>query len=366
MRIATVLGTRPEIIRLARIIERLDECVEHLVVHTEQNFEPGLSQVFFEELGIRMPDVRLGVRGELAEQVAQILTGCERVFRERRPDRLLVLGDTNSGLAAFIAKRLGIPVFHMEAGNRCRDDRVPEEVNRRVVDACSDILLPYTERSRDNLLAEGVNPERIYVTGNPIGEVIAHFREGIAASTALARLGLEHGGFLLATLHRAENVDLPARFAGLRAALSALSREHGLPVVVSTHPRTRARLAAAATAEANGDVRFVDPFGFFDFIHLEGAARCVLTDSGTVQEECAILHVPSVTLRDSTERPETVECGASLVAGGEPEAIRHAVRTVLARPPRWQVPAEYQVATVSETVVRIVTAHHHCLAGPRR
>lgn len=365
MKIATVLGTRPEIIRLSLIIDKLDRLVSHTVIHTGQNFDPMLSDVFFHELGVRAPDRYLGAGGGLAQQVGQILAGCEQAFAEDRPDRLLILGDTNSGLSAYIAKRLGIPVFHLEAGNRCHDDRVPEEVNRRVIDHCSDILMPYTERSRDNLLREGIAGRCVFVTGNPIGEVIDHFRSQIDVSDALERLEVEEQGYALVTLHRAENVDDPARLRRLVEALRRVGKEHGLPVLVSTHPRTRARLGEPGQPAARKGVRFLEPFGFFDFVRLELSARLVLSDSGTVQEECALYGIPNVTLRDVTERPETIECGSNILSGGEVDSILHAAQIALSLPPRWTPPPEYRATAVSDTVVRITTGYHHGLGGFR-
>ncbi|HEY3911336.1 MAG TPA: UDP-N-acetylglucosamine 2-epimerase (non-hydrolyzing) [Stellaceae bacterium] len=365
MKIATVLGTRPEIIRLSLIIDKLDRLTHHTVIHTGQNFDPMLSEVFFRELGVRAPDRYLAAGGGLAQQVGQILAGCEQAFEEDRPDRLLILGDTNSGLAAYIAKRRGIPVFHLEAGNRCHDDRVPEEVNRRVIDHCSDILMPYTECSRDNLLREGIASRQIFVTGNPIGEVIEHFRPRIEASDVLERLEVEDRHYVLVTLHRAENVDVAKRLHGFVDALERVGREHQLPVLVSTHPHTRARLAQSQQPAAPGGVRFLEPFGFFDFIHLELSARLVMSDSGTVQEECALLGVPNVTLRDVTERPETIECGSNILSGGDVEGVLRTTRLALSLPPRWTPPAEYRAPAVSDTVVRIVAGYHHGLGAFR-
>src|SRR5215217_4727998 len=237
MKVMTVLGTRPEIIRLSRLIPKLDALCDHVLVHTGQNFDPALSDVFFRDLGVRTPDVSLGVRADsFGEQAGQILAGAERAIREHQPDRLLILGDTNSGLSAVVAKRLGVPVFHMEAGNRCFDDRVPEEVNRRIIDHSSDVLLPYTERSRANLLREGIASQRVIVTGNPIFEVIRHYEACIDSSDIHARLGVERGAYFLVTAHRAENVDVPDRLRRLAEALRALAVEHGLPIVVSMHP----------------------------------------------------------------------------------------------------------------------------------
>lgn len=359
MKILTVLGTRPEIIRLSAIIPKLDRYADHVLVHTGQNFDATLSDVFFDELSLRRPDECLGVRGEtLASQVAQILTSCERVLVREKPDRVLVLGDTNSALSVFIAKRIGIPVFHMEAGNRCYDDRVPEEVNRRVIDHASDVLMPYTERSRANLLREGFAADRIFVTGNPILEVIEANRDRIEQSPVLRGLGVEPGGFFLVTLHRAENVDVEDRLRRFAQAFVRISEQHRRPVVVSTHPRTAARLREFGITVDGGDVRFPPPFGFFDFITLEKNAAAVLSDSGTVQEECAILGVPNVTLRDVTERPETVECGSNILSGADPDTIARCVAMILQLPPRWTAPPEYLVRHVSDTVVRIVTGFH--------
>jgi UDP-N-acetylglucosamine 2-epimerase (non-hydrolysing) len=361
----TILGTRPEIIRLSRIIPRLDETVEHLLVHTGQNHTATLSDVFFAELKLRAPDYYLGVNeSDFARQVGSILSGCHDLLTSLRPDRVLILGDTNSALSGIVAKRLGIPVFHMEAGNRCFDDRVPEEVNRRIVDHSSDVLLPYTERSRQNLLREGFASSRVFVTGNPIFEVLCAHQEEVAASTALNRFEVTPGDYFLATLHRAENVDAPDRLSVFVAALQRVARSHNMPVLVSTHPRTRARLDAAAL---RGDARvtFTEPLGFFDFVALEKQARCVLSDSGTVQEECAILKVPSVTLRDVTERPETLECGANILTGCELDGILSAVGIALAGSGRWLPPPEYLVPAVSDTVLRIVTGFVHGLATPQ-
>jgi UDP-N-acetylglucosamine 2-epimerase (non-hydrolysing) len=359
LKIVTVLGTRPEIIRLSRIIEKLDRAADHVLVHTGQNFDPKLSDIFFEDLRVRKPDHNLQASAEtLAGQIAQILTGCEAVFSRTAPDRLLILGDTNSALCAIIAKRMAIPVFHMEAGNRCYDDRVPEEINRRIIDHCSDILLPYTERSRANLVREGIAGDRIYVTGNPILEVIEHYRPEIDRSAVLASLQIDAGKYFLVTLHRAENVDVERRLSAFAEAFGRLSEQYQAPVIVSTHPRTAARMAQFGIDAKRGDVRFPQPFGFFDFVALETKARCVLTDSGTVQEECAILQVPNVTLRDVTERPETVECGSNILSGANPDFILACVATALKPGRHWTAPPEYLVRNVSDIALRIVTGFH--------
>ena len=357
MKVMTVLGTRPEIIRLSRVIETLDRRAEHVLVHTGQNYDTRLNDIFFEQLGVRAPDHFLGAQGDLGTQLGTILTGCEQVIREFRPDRFLILGDTNSGLAAIVAKRLGVPVYHMEAGNRCYDDRVPEEVNRRIIDHVSDVLMPYTERSRQNLIREGVEGERIFVTGNPILEVIQHYDAGIAASTVLNQLKLEPRQYFLVTLHRAENVDVPSRLDAVLQALGRLSTEYKYPVIVSTHPRTRHRLGAMPDAVRGADIRLLEPFAFFDFIALERNAFCVLSDSGTVQEECALFGVPNVTLRDVTERPETLECGSNILSGVEPEAIGRCVSVALANSEGWTAPPEYRATNVSDVVTRIVLGY---------
>lgn len=358
MKIVTVLGTRPEIIRLSVLIAKLDGLVEHTLVHTGQNFDVNLSDTFFRDLGVRAPDFHLGIEsGNAAEQIGRIIVGVDTALTEVKPDRLLILGDTNSGLAAIVAKRRGIPVYHMEAGNRCFDDRVPEEVNRRIIDHCSDILMPYTERSRDNLLREGIPSRRIYVTGNPIKEIIDTHAARIEAATALIDLGLDAQRYFLVTLHRAENVDEPARLAAFMSALSALARTYDLPIIVSTHPRTRSRIPASAQAGVDAAIRFLEPFGFHDFIKLERNAFCVLSDSGTVQEECALFGVPNVTLRDVTERPETLECGSNFLSGLDVGRILHGVRLTTSRTAGWQPPPEYLASNVSDTVLRILTGY---------
>jgi len=355
MKILTLLGTRPEIIRLSGVIALLDAHADHVLADTGQNYDERLSRIFFDQLGVRAPDVFLGVRAPgFGGQIGQILERAEALFLEHRPDRLLVLGDTNSGLAALIARRLGIPVYHMEAGNRCYDDRVPEEVNRRVIDHSSTVLLPYTERSRQNLLAEGIPGNRIYVTGNPIKQVIDRFAPQISQSRALEEYRLAPGKFFLATAHRSENVDSPARLRSLLEGFAALASAYGFPVVYPLHPRTRSRAAAAGIVLAENGIRFLPPLGFFDFIRLEQNAFCILSDSGTVQEEACLFGVPNVTLREVTERPETLECGSNILCGVDPQAISSAVKLVTRERRHWQPPQEYLEPGVAETVCRIV------------
>lgn len=354
MKIMTILGTRPEIIRLSEVIRLLDVHAEHVLVHTGQNYDPKLSDAFFSELDVRGPDEHLGIKATgFGAQAGRILEQAEAMFQAHRPDRLLILGDTNSGLAAIVARRLGIPVYHMEAGNRCYDDRVPEEVNRRVIDHSSSVLMPYTERSRENLIAEGIAAERIFVTGNPIKEVMDRHEPRVQASTILRHLGVNPRQYFLVTAHRAENVDHESRLRSLIDGLARVHRRYGFPVIVSTHPRTQGRLESHGIAGDAG-VRFLPPFGFADFLRLERDAFCTLSDSGTVQEEACLMRVPNVTIRDVTERPETVECGSNLLAGVDPAAIEQAVALATASAPSWTPPREYLATGVASVVCRIL------------
>lgn len=360
MKIMTILGTRPEIIRLSLIIKKLDLYSDHVLVHTGQNYDKQLSDVFFEELQIRKPDYYLGVQGStFGEQISKIIAASEKVLSDVKPDRLLILGDTNSALAAIVAKRLAIPVYHMEAGNRCFDDRVPEEVNRRIIDHSSDVLLPYTEGSRSNLLREGIAAERVYVVGNPIYEVLNHYAERIEASKILAELTLSHKGYILVTMHREENVDLPDRLASLVEGVKRLQETFKLPVICSTHPRTRLRLEKMNFVEIGKSISFLEPFSFCDFVHLEKNAFCVLTDSGTVQEECCIFKVANVTIRDVTERPETVEVGSNVLSGAGADSIVDCVKLATGNKQQWAVPTEYLVENVSTAVLKILLAYNN-------
>ena len=358
MKIMTVLGTRPEIIRLSLIIRRLDEHADHVLVHTGQNYDDRLNGLFFRELGLREPDVNLGAQGTgFGDQVGQILARIEPLFHEHHPDRLLILGDTNSGLTALIARRLGIPVYHMEAGNRCYDDRVPEEVNRRVIDHSSSVLMPYTNRSRENLLREGIAGERIFVTGNPIKEVIDHYADRITASTILSDLNLEERKFFLVTMHRAENVDIPERLLDLLEGLVGLHQRYNYPVICSLHPRTRSKLAQNRSSYEERGLQFVEPFGFFDFVKLEQSAFCLISDSGTVQEEGCIFGTPTVTIRDVTERPETIECGSNVLSGCDPLSILKLTELVTSQSHSWEPPIEYLTDHVVATVCRLLLGY---------
>lgn len=359
MKIMTILGTRPEIIRLCLIIPLLDELCEHIFVHTGQNYDKQLNDIFFEELGLRQPDYILDCKADsMMGQVGKILLETEQVILKEKPDRLLILGDTNSALVAISAKRMGIPVFHMEAGNRCFDDRVPEEVNRRIIDHCSEILMPYTERSRANLLREGIVGHKIYVTGNPIKEVLDAYKPQIEKSNILKTLAIQKQKYFLVTLHRAENVDIPERLQNFIEALYALHDIYQLPVVCSLHPRTKSQLALQGKSLDESKIIALPPFGLFDFVHLEQNAFCVLSDSGTVQEECAIFKVPNVTLREVTERPETVEAGSNFIASCDKATILQGVKLATAFPTDWQAPPEYLAENVSNTVARIILSYY--------
>jgi UDP-N-acetylglucosamine 2-epimerase len=371
-KVMTVVGTRPEIIRLSRVISRLDETVDHVLVHTGQNWDPMLSDVFFEELELRKPDRFLGVdTSSLGRVLGGVLAGVEDAIKEERPDALLVLGDTNSCIAALMARRMKVPVYHMEAGNRCFDLNVPEETNRRMVDHVSDFNLVYTEHARRNLLAEGLHPRRIMHTGSPMREVLEHYRPKIDASTVLSRLELSPGGYFLVSAHREENVDDPERLGMLLDCLRAVRDRWGLPVLVSTHPRTRKRLEERAEDPGTLEgIVFHEPFGFFDYVHLQMKAKCTLSDSGTISEESAILGFPAVTLRDSIERPEALETGSISMVGLDVERVIETFTAVGVEETSLsaQVPADYTVTDTSNRVVRYLLStvgSHAAWAGMR-
>ncbi|WP_193614575.1 non-hydrolyzing UDP-N-acetylglucosamine 2-epimerase [Nocardioides lijunqiniae] len=365
MKVMTVVGTRPEIIRLARVIERLDLSVDHVLVHTGQNYDYSLNQVFFDDLGLREPDHFLEVdTSSLGRVLGETLIRVEEVMRAEQPDAVLVLGDTNSCIAAVMAKRLRIPTYHMEAGNRCFDENVPEETNRRMVDHVADFNLVYTEHARRNLLAEGLHPRRILLTGSPMREVLEHYRSQIESSDVVERLGLEPAKFFLVSAHREENVDSPVRLRMLLDCLSAVREEWGYRVVVSTHPRTRKRLEALDDVDQVSGIEFMDPFGFHDYNKLQTAAACVLSDSGTISEESSVLRFPAVTLRDSIERPEALDAGAIIMTGLHRDDVVAAVRSVMddfARGVPSALPAGYEVLDTSLRTYRFIlsTAHRH-------
>ncbi|AFQ42414.1 non-hydrolyzing UDP-N-acetylglucosamine 2-epimerase [Desulfosporosinus meridiei] len=358
MKIMTTLGTRPEIIRLSRIIPLLDKVCDHIFVHTGQNYDQRLNDIFFRDLELRSPNFILNCQASTTMgQIGEILYKCEQVMIKERPDRLLILGDTNSALAAMAAKRLSIPVYHMEAGNRCYDDRVPEEINRRVIDHCSDILMPYTERSRANLLKEGIDGNRIFVTGNPIKEVLSYYADKIRQSQILETLGVSSKSYFLVTLHRAENVDDEVRFSKFIASFHKLYKDYKIPLICSLHPRTRSQLQKQSKILEGGGIKIVEPLGLFDFVCLEQNAFCVLSDSGTVQEECSLFKVANVTLRDVTERPETVESGSNILSGCKLENILRAVEIAISMGCDWEAPVEYLEHNVSRKVLKILLGY---------
>ena len=357
LKVMTVLGTRPEIIRLSRVIPVLDEATDHVLVHTGQNYDPELSGVFFRELGLRAADHQLEVAGATAaETMGRTIIEVDGVLERDRPDALLVLGDTNSCLAVIAAKRRRIPVFHMEAGNRCFYERVPEEINRRIVDHTSDINRTYSSIAREYLLAEGFPADRVIKTGSPLFEVFGHYRAAIEASDAVARLGLESGGYFLVSCHREENVDAPERLRTFAATLDALASQYRLPLVLSAHPRTRARIEAMGI-EFHPLVRLCKPFGYLDYNGLQLNARAVLSDSGTISEESAILGFPALNIREAHERPEAMEQAVVMMTGLAPEPVLRALEILLARKAPPALPADYAVPDVSEKVVRIILSY---------
>lgn len=358
MKVLTILGTRPEIIRLSLIIPKLDKACHHILLHTGQNPQQSLNDIFFEQLKVRKPDYFLDVRSNsFAEQIGKILTEGEKVLVKEKPDRVVILGDTNSGILSLVAKRLGIEVYHLEAGNRCYDDRVPEEVNRRVIDHTSTVLMPYTESSRQNLIREGIEGQRIFVIGNPIYEVINHFRPRINRETVFQKYKVSKKKFFLLTAHRAENVDHRQRLEDLFITIDKLQREYAMPVICSFHPRTEDKFRKFGLSNSNPNIFLLEPLSFFDFIALEENAFCVLTDSGTVQEECCIFKVPNLTIRDVTERPETIACGSNILTGIDKGRILSAVKLIVEKDCFWQPPAEYLAPCVSDTAVNIITGY---------
>ena len=363
LRVMTVVGTRPEIIRLSATIKLLDAHTDQILVHTGQNYDYELNEVFFDDLALRKPDHFLNAdTSSLGAALGSILTKTEEVLKTERPDAFLVLGDTNSCISAVIAKRMKIPVFHMEAGNRSFDENVPEETNRRLVDHVADYNLVYTEHARRNLLLEGLHPSRILLTGSPMREVLEQNRAHIHASDAIDRAGLVEGGYFLVSLHREENVDSPARLQSAVEALHALSEEYQLPVLVSTHPRTRNRLEEHEIVHSDR-VRFHPPFGFHDYCKLQMGARLVLSDSGTISEESSLLGFPAVTLRDFIERPEAQDMGAIITCGLRTEEVLDSVRMTLAMTSEAleNAPAGYLVHNTAERAVKFIrsAAHSH-------
>jgi UDP-N-acetylglucosamine 2-epimerase len=361
LKVMTVVGTRPEIIRLSRVIPRLDACCEHVLVHTGQNHDFELNQVFFRDLELRKPDHFLSAAGDTPMQtIGNTLLRVDPFLEAERPDALLVLGDTNSCLAVIAAKRRKVPVFHMEAGNRCFDERVPEEINRRLIDHLSDINLPYSERARELLLREGLPPDRIIKTGSPMYEVLHSHLDKARASDVLARLKLSRGEYFLVSAHREENVDEAPRLRALTDTLNSLAERHRVRVLVSTHPRTRKQVEALG-ASFDARVELHKPFGYSDYLALQMNARAVLSDSGTITEESSILGFPALNIRDAHERHEGMEEAAVMMTGLGAERVLQALAVLLERPreavPATRMPADYNVPNVSEKVVRILLSY---------
>jgi len=353
MKILTVLGTRPEIIRLSRIITKLDDRVDQILVHTGQNAQAFLNEDFFQDLDIRVPDIILEASASsLGEQIGKMMTGLGKVLEEHKPDKVLVLGDTNTSFAAtFISERMGYPVFHMEAGNRCFDKKVPEEINRHAIDSIASVNLPYNEISKMHLLREGMSVNRIFKTGNPIGEVIWYYDSAISFSTILETLNLEAKSFVLVTAHRAENVDNVYRLKTIFDCLEKISEKY--KVIFSCHPRTRDKINKF-DIEVSDNILLCDPFKFTDFARLQQKCKFAITDSGTVQEEMCIFRKPCITIRNSTERMETVLAGSNIVCGLEEEKILEAYANIEKMSTAWTIPEEYQVRNVSEIVINIL------------
>ncbi|MBY4731313.1 UDP-N-acetylglucosamine 2-epimerase (non-hydrolyzing) [Cupriavidus pauculus] len=361
LKVVTVVGTRPEIIRLSRVIDKLDSFCDHTLVHTGQNYDYELNEVFFSDLGIRKPDHFLEAAGATAaETIGQVIIAADKLLEAIKPDALLLLGDTNSALAAIAAKRRKVPIFHMEAGNRCFDFRVPEEINRRIVDHISDINLTYSEIAREYLLREGLPPDQIIKTGSPMREVIEYYQDGINASDVLARLNLSAGHYFVVSSHREENVDSPEQLRKLIEMLSAIAQRYDEPVIVSTHPRTRKRMDALGL-QADHRVQFLKPFGFLDYIKLQTNARAVLSDSGTITEESSILNFPALNLREVHERPEGFEEAAVMFVGMNVERAMEALN-ILASQPRGEerslrLVTDYEPDNVSDKVLRIIMSY---------
>ena len=361
LKVMTVVGTRPEIIRLSRVLARLDEHCDHVIVHTGQNYDYELNQIFFDDLGIRKPDHFLNAAGgSAAETIGKIIAAVDGVLVAEQPDALLVLGDTNSCLSVIPAKRRKVPIFHMEAGNRCFDLRVPEETNRRIVDHTADINLTYSSIAREYLLREGLPPDQVIKTGSPMFEVLTHYRAGIEASNVLERLGLEAGKFFVVSAHREENIDSDKNFGKLVQTLNTVAETYGLPVIVSTHPRTLKRVEATG-AKFHDKVQLLKPLGFTDYNKLQLSARAVLSDSGTINEESSILNFPALNLREAHERPEGMEEAAVMMVGLEVERVMQGL-AILESQPRGQDRLlrqvyDYSMPNVSDKVLRIIHSY---------
>lgn len=362
LKVMTVVGTRPELIKMSRVIAEFDEHTRHVLVHTGQNFDYELNQIFFDELGIRKPDYFLGAVGHNAAQtIAFVIEKSDEVFQKEEPDAVLLYGDTNSCLSVIAAKRRKIPVFHMEAGNRCFDQRVPEELNRKILDHLSDINLVLTEHARRYLVAEGIPPDRIIKTGSHMQEVLDFYMPAITQSAALEKVGVTSKRYFLVSAHREENVDSQENLQDLLNTLQALVREYGLPVIVSTHPRTRQRLEALGMCAGDPAIQFLKPFGFFDYIKLQLGAFCVLSDSGTITEEASLLGIPAITIRNAHERPEGMDDGVLVMSGLKTSRVLDAVSVITKQHSDLggcrKLVADYEGGRVSEKILRIVLSY---------
>ncbi len=357
MKIITLLGTRPEFIRLSRIIPLLDKYSDHTIIHTGQNYDYNLDKIFFKNLKIRKPDIFLNAKGSFGEQLSIIYKKLEKLLLQIKPDRFLVLGDTNSSLGAVIAKRLSIPVFHMEAGNRQYNDVVPEEINRRIIDHSSDILLPYTYRSCENLVKEGIERKRIFVTGNPIFEVMNFYKDKIDNSKILKKLNIKKNDYFLLTCHRQENVDTKLKLNDLITVINLISSLKNKKIVWPLHPRTKIRLKKH-NLKLSKNIIIIDPIDFFDFSNLENNSECIITDSGTVQEEASILKKPNLIIRDTTERPETIEAGSSIVIGSSKKYIKQQIEIALDLNNFSQNIPEYNLVNVSNKIIKILFSNY--------
>jgi UDP-N-acetylglucosamine 2-epimerase len=358
LKVMTILGTRPEIIRLSRVMPLLDEYVNHVIVHTGQNYDYELNEIFFRDLELRKPDHFLEADvSSLGATIGDIMKKSEQVMKQEKPDALLVLGDTNSCLSAYIAKRLHIPVFHMEAGNRSFDFNVPEEINRRIIDHIADFNLVYAEHARRHLISEGLPHRRIYLTGSPMKEVLDYYKPKIESSGIAESLKLTAKSYFLVSVHREENVDNPANLDKIISALERIQQEYKQPVIVSTHPRARKRLEARKNKVKNDNIRFLKPFGFSDFIHLQQNASCTISDSGTISEESAILSFPAISIRQSMERPEAQDAGTIILTGFDTTTVLDSVRLVIhehSQGKYGQIPEDYQIKNTSWRVLKLI------------
>jgi len=362
LKVMTIVGTRPEIIKLSRVMHEIEKHLEHVIVHTGQNYDYELNEIFFKELGIRKPDYFLDSVGDtLARTIGNIIAKADAVMEKEKPDCVLLYGDTNSCLSVMAAKRRKIPVFHMEAGNRSFDQRVPEELNRKVVDHLSDINMTLTEHARRYLISEGLRPETVIKTGSPMKEVLAHYMPRILKSDALKRLKLKEQGYFVVSAHREENVDSAENFKNLLDSLNAIAHKYKMPVIVSTHPRTRKRLEELDTRHLDKKISFMKPLGFFDYIKLQQNAFCVVSDSGTITEESTILDIPAVTIRQAHERPEGMDEGTLIMCGLKSERVLESVDIVVkqaaAGKRQFRIVPDYDTDNVSKKVLRIIMSY---------